>query len=72
MSKRISRGEVVLIKNKLTLIFLMMKMAQYNKDTIPDFLNNIHLSRHGSLYLPYFIPSFRSADHSYYQDLSLM
>ena len=72
IAKKISSGKTVFLKNRLTLIFLLMKMAKYVKDTDPDFLDLIHVSQHGSTSLPYFIPSFHYTDHPYYQDLNKM
>ena len=37
LAMNITRGDAVFIKNKLTLIFLLMRMAIYNRDTIPGF-----------------------------------
>ena len=70
MANNISSGKAVFIKNKLLLIFLLMRMANYVKQKDPHFLDKVHLSRKGGTSLPYFIPSFLSSDHPYYKDLN--
>ena len=69
MAMNISTGKAVFIKNRSTLIFLLMNMANYIRDIDTDFLDHVHVSRHGSTNLPCFIPSFHSSDHPYNQDL---
>ena len=70
MAKNISTGSAVLVINKLTLIFTLMRMAKYVKDEDPDFLDHVHVSKDGSTDLPYFIPSFNEFHHPYHQDLN--
>ena len=70
MAFNISNGKAVFIKNRSTLIFMLMLMAKYVKDFDPEFLDHVHISRHGSTSLPYFIPVFHTSDHPYYRDLN--
>ena len=72
MGKNISSGKGVFLKNRLTLIFLMMKMATVIRDIEPDFVDHVHVSRHGSTSIPYFIPSFLHAFHPIYYDMNQM
>ena len=46
MAMNISTGKAVFIKNRSTLIFLLMKMANYIRDIDIDFLDHVHVSRH--------------------------
>ena len=70
MALNISNGKAVFIKNRSTLIFMLMLMAKYVKNFDPEFLDHVHISRHGSTSLPYFIPVFHTSDHPYYRDLN--
>ena len=70
MAMNISNGKAVFIKNRSTLIFMLMIMAKYIKDLDPNFLDHVHISQHGSTNLPYFIPVFHSSNHPYYRDLN--
>ena len=70
LAMNISNGKAVLVKNKLTLIFLLMKMAKYVEHKDPYFLDKVHLSEKGSTSLPYFIPSFHPPGHPCYRDLN--
>ena len=72
MAKNISTGNAVFVMNKLSLIFALMRMAQDVKDEDSEFLDHVHVSRHGSTDLPYFIPSFKNFDHPFHQDLNRM
>ena len=72
MAKKISSGKAVFLKNKLTLIFFLIRMAKYVKDEDPDFLDLIHVSQHGSTSIPYFIPSFQYPDSPIYRDMNKM
>ena len=72
MARNISTGNAVLVINKLTLIFTLMRMAKYVKEEDPDFLDHVHVSKDGSTDLPYFIPSFNDFHHPYHQDLNKM
>ena len=72
MATNISQGKAVLVRNKLALIFVLIRMAKRIKDEEPDFLDNIHVSRYGSTDLPYFIRSLNDFHHPFHRDLNKM
>ena len=70
MAMNILNGKAVFLKNRLFLIFILMRMARFIKDKNPDFLDHIHVSRYGSTSIHFFIPSFHYPDHPVYRDMN--
>jgi hypothetical protein len=52
---KLQSGSHAFVLNKLTLIFNLNTLTQMAEKTDEDFKNNIHVSREGGGYLPYFI-----------------
>ena len=70
MAMNILNGKAVFLKNRLFLIFILMRMARFIKDKNPDFLDHVHVSRYGSTSIHFFIPSFHYPDHPVYRDMN--
>jgi hypothetical protein len=70
--KKIQSGSHAFVFNKISLIYSLNTLAQMVEKTDKNFKNNIHVSREGGGYLPYFIAVNNKTDPKLLKSLNDM